>query len=47
LADELTCDFNGLKGLIYQKWNEYVVFLAERIEQITDHFRSVYDANVR
>ena len=47
LADEITCDFNGLKGLIYQKWNEYVVFLAERIEQLTEYFKAIYDSHVR
>lgn len=31
IADEMMCDFNGLKGLIYQKWNEFIVFLGQRI----------------
>lgn len=47
MADEIVCDFNGLKGLIYQKWNEYIVFLSERIEQLTENLKNVYEANVR
>ena len=47
MADEIVSDFNGLKGLIYQKWNEYIVFLSERIDQLTDNLKIAYDANVR
>ena len=47
VADEIMCDYNGLKGLIYQKWNEYIVFLGQRIEQLTEYFRITYEANVK
>jgi hypothetical protein len=46
-VDELNRDFLGLKAIIYQKWNEYILFLGDCMKPVTDHFKSVYDANVK
>lgn len=40
-------DFQNLKAIIYQKWNEYVLFLGDFMEPVTDHFRAIHETHVK
>jgi hypothetical protein len=40
-------DFQNLKAIIYQKWNEYVLFLGDFMEPVTDHFRTIHETHVK
>ena len=39
LGTIVACDFNGLKGIIHQKWNEFIIFLSEHLELVGNYLR--------
>jgi len=46
-VQNLLQDFLQLKALIYEKWNNFVIFMTEYINQITSHFQQTYDRNLK
>ena len=40
-------DFLQLKALIYEKWNNLVLFMTEYIDQVTEYYRKVYEKNLK
>lgn len=40
-------DFLQLKALIYEKWNNFVLFMTEFINQITSYYQQHYQRNLK
>lgn len=40
-------DFLQLKALIYEKWNNFVLFMTEYIDQITAFYQQNYQKNLK
>ena len=41
---EISKDFTAIKGIIYQKWNDYILFMSSCLPQATEYLGSLYRA---
>ena len=41
---EISKDYGAIKALIYQKWNDYILFMSSCLSQATDYLSSLYRA---
>ena len=46
MTSNIGADFNSVKALIYQKWNEYLLFLGGHIAQVTGYMHRTYHQHV-
>ena len=43
-SHEISLDFTSIKALIYQKWNDLILFIVDHLPEVTRHHREIYKA---